>query len=83
MTILENMSIADNEVKVFNLTKRSNNKRKFYRESQCLTLGIGLKKPSRNSYGPVLFPEESATGALRPSNTLYGDVLHVEPHCRS
>ena len=43
MTIFENMSIADNKLKPFNLTKGLNKKRKDFYRSQLELLGIGLE----------------------------------------
>lgn len=43
MTILENMSIADNKLKPYNLTKGLNLKRKEFYKSQLEQLGMGLE----------------------------------------
>lgn len=43
MTIFENMSIADNKLKPFNLTSGLNHKRKDFYRSQLEVLGLGLE----------------------------------------
>ena len=54
MTILENMTIADNKGKSFNITKGLNNKRKDFYRSSIEKIGMGIEKSIGNMKGCFL-----------------------------
>lgn len=79
MTIFENMSIADNKLKPFNLTRGLNLKRKdFYRE-QLELLGLGLENRLDTPAGALSGGQRQAL-ALIMATMVTPDLLLLDEH---
>ena len=71
MTILENMSLADNKGKAFNLRKGTNRQRiDYYRES-LRTLGLGLEDKMHVKVGVLSGGQRQAMALLMSTMTVY------------
>lgn len=79
MTILENMSIADNKGKSFNLTKGLNNKRKDFYRSRLETLGMGLENRLGTLTGSLSGGQRQAL-ALIMATLAKPDILLLDEH---
>ena len=65
MTIFENMSVADNKLKPFNLTKGLNKARKEFYQTQLEVLGLGLENRMN-----------TLCSSLSGGHCRYGAVIH-------
>lgn len=79
MTILENMSIADNKGKSFNLTKGLNHKRKDFYRAQLETLGMGLEDRLGTLTGSLSGGQRQAL-ALIMATLSDPDILLLDEH---
>ncbi len=79
MTILENMSIADNKGKAFNLTKGLNTKRKEFYQSQLEVLGMGLENRLDTKAGTLSGGQRQALALIMATLTT-PDLLLLDEH---
>ena len=79
MTIFENMSIADNKLKPFNLTKGLNTKRKDFYRSQLEILGLGLEDRMDAVAGNLSGGQRQAL-ALIMATMVKPDLLLLDEH---
>lgn len=79
MTIFENMSIADNKGKSYNLTKGLNNKRKEFYQTRLETLGMGLENRLGTLTGALSGGQRQAL-ALIMATLSNPDILLLDEH---
>lgn len=79
MTIFENMSIADNKLKPFNLTRGLNHKRKDFYKSQLEVLGLGLEDRLDTPTGNLSGGQRQAL-ALIMATMVKPDLLLLDEH---
>lgn len=79
MTIFENMSIADNKMKPFNLTRGLNMKRKDFYRSQLEILGLGLEDRMGTLSGALSGGQRQAL-ALIMATMASPDLLLLDEH---
>lgn len=79
MTIFENMSIADNKGKSFNLTRGLNTKRKAFYQEQLETLGMGLENRLNTKAGALSGGQRQAL-ALIMATISSPDLLLLDEH---
>ncbi len=79
MTILENMSIADNKGKSFNLTRGLNTKRKDFYKSQLEVLGMGLENRLNTCTGALSGGQRQALALIMATLTA-PDLLLLDEH---
>lgn len=79
MTIFENMSIADNKMKPFNLTRGLNTKRKDFYRSQLEILGLGLEDRMGTLTGALSGGQRQAL-ALIMATMASPDLLLLDEH---
>lgn len=79
MTIFENMSIADNKMKSFNLTRGLNMKRKDFYRSQLEILGLGLENRMGTLSGALSGGQRQAL-ALIMATMASPDLLLLDEH---
>ena len=79
MTIFENMSIADNKMKPFNLTRGLNMKRKEFYRSQLEILGLGLEDRMGTLSGALSGGQRQAL-ALIMATMASPDLLLLDEH---
>lgn len=79
MTLLENMSIADNKLKSFNLTKGLNTKRKEFYQTQLEQLGLGLEN-RMNMPASSLSGGQRQALALIMATMVTPDLLLLDEH---
>ena len=79
MTIFENMSIADNKLKPFNLTRGLNIRRRDFYRSQLEILGLGLED-RMDTLTSVLSGGQRQALALIMATMVQPDVLLLDEH---
>lgn len=79
MTIFENMSIADNKLKPYNLTGGLNHKRKDFYRSQLELLGMGLENRLSTLAGSLSGGQRQAL-ALIMATMIRPDLLLLDEH---
>lgn len=79
MTIFENMSIADNKLKPFNLSRGLNYKRKDFYRSQLEILGLGLENRMNTLSGALSGGQRQAL-ALIMATMVKPDILLLDEH---
>ena len=79
MTLFENMSIADNKMKPFNLTRGLNMKRKDFYRSQLEILGLGLEDRMGTLSGALSGGQRQAL-ALIMATMASPDLLLLDEH---
>lgn len=79
MTIFENMSIADNKLKPYNLTGGLNHKRKDFYRSQLELLGLGLED-RLNTKAQTLSGGQRQALALIMATMVKPDILLLDEH---
>lgn len=79
MTIFENMSIADNKLKPFNLTKGLNTKRREFYKEQLELLGLGLENRLDTPTGSLSGGQRQAL-ALIMATIITPDLLLLDEH---
>ena len=79
MTIFENMSIADNKLKPFNLTRGLNYKRKDFYKSQLEVLGLGLEDRLDTPTGNLSGGQRQALSLIM-ATMVKPDLLLLDEH---
>ncbi len=79
MTILENMAIADNKGKPFNLLKGTNKKRISFYKDQLKALGLGLEDKLETKVGSLSGGQRQAMALIMASMTPI-DFLILDEH---
>ena len=79
MTIMENMSVADNKLKPFNLTKGLNTKRADFYKSQLEQLGLGLENRMETFAGMLSGGQRQAL-ALIMAAMVTPDLILLDEH---
>lgn len=79
MTIFENMSIADNKLKPFNLTRGLNLKRRDFYKAQLEILGLGLEDRMDTAAGNLSGGQRQAL-ALIMATLVKPDLLLLDEH---
>lgn len=79
MTILENMSIADNKGKSYNLTKGLNIKRKDFYQSQLEVLGMGLENRMGTLAGSLSGGQRQALSLIM-ATLVTPEILLLDEH---
>lgn len=79
MTILENMSLADNKGKAFNLCRGSNKQRTNYYRESLSTLGLGLEDKMEVKVGALSGGQRQAMALLMSTMTPI-DFLILDEH---
>ncbi|MBQ6706765.1 MAG: ATP-binding cassette domain-containing protein [Clostridia bacterium] len=79
MTILENMSLADNKGKPFNLTRGVNRERKAFYQEQLKTVGLGLEDKMDALVGTLSGGQRQAVALIMTTLTPV-DFLILDEH---
>lgn len=79
MTIFENMSVADNKTKSFNLTPGLNSKRKSFYQSKLETLGMGLENRLNTKAGSLSGGQRQALSLIM-ATLVRPELLLLDEH---